>query len=99
MVYFLMIVSPQGLPLYSSMRLKKRHNYCPISVISTIGKVFGRIIYYQLFTNLSDHNSLSNHQSEFHVLRSTVTALLKTCNIDMGNVNAVVFLDLKKLSV
>ena len=41
------------------------------------------------------------HQSGFHALHSIVTALLETIdswtyNIDIGNVNAVVFLDLKK---
>ena len=39
---------------------------------------------------------LSNHQSGFHVLHSSVTALLEACNIDIGNVHAVAFLDLKK---
>ena len=47
-------------------------NYCPISVISITGKVFERIIYYQLFANLSDHNILSKHQSGIHVLYSVV---------------------------
>ena len=31
-------------------------------------------VYYQLFANLSDHNILSKHQSEIHVLHSAVTA-------------------------
>ena len=45
---------------------------------------------------------MSKNQSGFHVLHSTVTALLEAtdswaCNIDIGNVNAeLVFLDLKK---
>ena len=75
--------------------------YLPISVISIIGKVFERIIYNQLFDYLSDHNILSKHQSGLRALQSTVTALLEVTdswayNIDIGNVNAVVFLDLKK---
>ena len=72
-------------------------NYCPISVISIIGKVFERIIYYQLFANLSDHITLSKHQPGIHVPPfSSNTALLGACNIDIGNVNAVALLDLKK---
>ena len=43
---------------------------------------------------------MSKHQSGFHALHSTVTALLEAIDswayIDIGNVNAVVFLDLKK---
>ena len=44
---------------------------------------------------------MSKHQSGFRVLNSTVTALLEATdswayNIDVGNVNAVVFLYLKK---
>ena len=43
---------------------------------------------------------MSKHQSGFHALHSTVTALVEAIdswayNIDIGNVNAVVFLDLK----
>ena len=63
-----------------------------------IGKVFERIIYYQLFANLSDQNILSKHQSGIRVLHSVVnTALLEACNMDIGNVNAVALLDLKKV--
>ena len=44
---------------------------------------------------------ISTHQSSFLSLRSTVSALLEATdnwafNIDRGNVNAVVFLDLKE---
>ena len=48
------------------------------------------------YASLSDRNILSKHQSGFHLLHSTVTALLEACNIDIGNVNAVAFLDQKK---
>jgi sarcosine oxidase/L-pipecolate oxidase len=63
--------------------------------------MFERIIYDQVYAYLTDNNLLSNCQSGFRTLHSTVTALLEatnnwSCNIDRGNVNAVVFLDLKK---
>ena len=50
---------------------------------------------------LSNKDIISTHQSGFRSLHSTVTALLEATddwafNIDRGNVNAVVFLDLKK---
>lgn len=66
-----------------------------------MAKVFERIIYNQVYAFLIDNNVLSNSQSGFRCLHSTVTALLEASNswaynIDRGNVNAVVFLDLKK---
>ena len=50
---------------------------------------------------LSNEDIISTHQSGFRSLHSTVTALLEATDnwafdIDRGNVNAVVFLDLKK---
>ena len=66
-----------------------------------MAKVFERIIYDQLYLFLSENNLLTNCQSGFRGLHSTVTALLEATNdwaynIDHGSVNAVLFLDLKK---
>ena len=66
-----------------------------------MAKVFERIIYVQLYLFLSENNLLTNCQSGFRGLHSTVTALLEATNdwaynIDHGSVNAVLFLDLKK---
>ena len=88
-------------PLFKHGEKSDIDNYRPVSVISIVGKVFERIIFNQLFAYLSDHNILSKHQPGFRALHSTVTALLEATdswayNIDTGNVNAVVFLDLKK---
>ena len=76
------------------------NNYRPISVISVMAKVYERIVYDQLYF-LSSEEIISTYQSGFRSSHSTVTALLEatdnwTFNIDRGNVNAVVFLDLKK---
>ena len=75
------------------------NNYRSISII--VAKVYNRIIYDQAFAYVTEHNLISSHQSGFRHLHSTVTALLEATdnwvfNIDSGNVNAVVFLDLKK---
>ena len=100
MVYCLMIVVCKG---YSSIQVSGERgdidNYRPISVISITGKIFERIIYNQPFANLSDHNILSMHQSGFHVLHSTVTALLEAtdswaCNI--VTLTLLLFLTLRK---
>ena len=66
-----------------------------------VAKVFERVVYDQTFAFLNENNLLSCHQSGFRCLHSTVTALLEATddwayNIDRGNINAVVFLDLKK---
>ena len=77
------------------------NNYRPISVISVVAKVFEKITYDQVYAYLSEHNIISKRQSGFRSIHSTVTALLEATDswafdIDRGNVNAVVFLDLKK---
>ena len=63
--------------------------------------MFERIIYDQLYNFLTNEDIISNHQSGLRSLHSTLTALLEATdnwvfNIDRGNVNAVVFVDLKK---
>ena len=51
------------------------NNYRPNSFISVIPKVFERIIYDQLYNVLTNEDIISNHQSGFRSLHSTVTAL------------------------
>ena len=89
-------------PLYkNSGKRNDPSNYRPISVIRVVAKVSERIIYDQLYDYLLKNNLLSTHQSGFRAVHSTVTALLEATdswalNIDLGLINAVVFLDLKK---
>ena len=89
------------LPLYKHGEHRDMNNYRPISIIPVVAKVFERIIYEQVCAFLTNNGILSNYQSGFRCLHSTVTALLEATNdwaynIDRGNVNSVVFLDLKK---
>ena len=77
------------------------NNYRPISIIPVVAKVFERIVYNQFYEYLTVNNLISCNQSGFRSLHSTATALLEATdnwafNIDKGNVNAVIFLDLKK---
>ena len=89
-------------PSFKQCEGSDTNNYRPISVISVVANVFERIVYNQLSNYLPEHNILSKHQHGFRSFHSTVTALLETTayswaySIDHGNVNAVVFLDLKK---
>lgn len=89
-------------PLYkNSGERTDPSNYRPISVIPVIAKLIERVVYNQLYKYLIDNKLLSQYQSGFRSLHSTVTALLEATdswawNIDQGLVNSVVFLDLKK---
>ena len=83
------------------MKASDLNNYRPISVISVIAKVFERIVCDQLYSFLSNEDIISTHQSGFRSSHSTLTVLLEATdnwpfNIDRSNVNAVVFLYLKK---
>ena len=84
--------------------MQERELIHPITDPAGPAKIFERIIYYQLYYYLVlNTDLLSNHQSGFRSLHSTVTALLEatdswSLNVDRGFVNAVVFLDLKKAS-
>ena len=89
-------------PLFKQGNRSNLNNYRPISVIPVVAKIFERIVYDQLYDYLTENDLISSHQScGFRSLHSTVTALLEATdnwayNIDQGNVNAVVFLELKK---
>ena len=77
------------------------NNYRPISVIPDVVKVFERIVYEQLHAYLEEHDILCKHQSGFRAIHLTVTALLEATDtwayyIDIGNLNALSFLDVKK---
>ena len=64
-------------------------------------KVFERIVYNQFYEYLTENNLISCNQSGFRSLHPTAIALLeakdnRAFNLDKGNVNAVIFLNLKK---
>ena len=87
-------------PVYKQGKLNCVDNYRPISIIPVVAKVFERIIYDQVFLYITEMKILTNCQSGFRGLHSTVTSLLEApnewaYNIDHGNINAVMFLDLK----
>ena len=89
------------IPLFKQGERFDLNNYRPISVTPIIAKVHERIVYNQLYGYLTMNNLISSQQSGFRSLHSTVTALPHATdnwafNIDKGNINTVVFLDLKK---
>ena len=88
-------------PIYKKGPKHDMNNYRPISVISTIAKVMEKIAHNQLYLYLQNENILSPSQHGFRKGHSTVTALLEITdrlyhNIDIGELNGVIFLDLRK---
>lgn len=71
------------IPLFKQGERSDLTNYRPISVIPVVAKVFERIIYNQVYAFLVDTNVLSNNQSGFRCLHSTVTALLEATIISI----------------
>ena len=76
-------------------------NYRPISILPVVSKLIERIVFNQLYSYLTDHHLLSDSQSGFRPLHSTMTALLEATNswlwnMDDGLLNGIIFLDLKK---
>ena len=94
-------VFPTEWKLFKQEEHSNLNNYCPISIIPVMTKVCERIVYNQFYEYLTENNLISCNQSRFRSLHSTATALLEATdnwvfNIVKGNVNAVIFLDLKK---
>ena len=78
-------------------------NYRPIPVISVVAKIAEKLIHDQIYSYLHNCNLLSKCQHGFRPLHSTVTALLEITNEwyknigkNIGKLNGIVFLDLKK---
>ena len=88
-------------PVHKSGARNDPSNYRSISVIPVIAKIFGKIVYEQLYEYFNNYNLLTTCQSGFRSLHSTLTAFVEatnswSVNIDSGLVNGVVFIDLKK---
>ena len=88
-------------PIYKSEDKKKCENYRPISILPIISKVFGREVFRQMYHYLSENSLLSRYQSGFRPKHSSLSALIQMCdewlqNMDNGNLNCVVFLDVRK---
>ena len=88
-------------PIFKDGTKNECGNYRPISVISTVAKLFEGIVYHQLRSFIAANNILIDQQSGFRPKHSTETALISSTNewllnMDKGFVNGVLFLDLKK---
>ena len=88
-------------PLFKSGERNDPNNFRPISVLPTIARVFERLVYKQMYTNLTENKLIQPCQSGFRSLHSTVPAFLVMTNqwcltLIGGVASGVIFLDLKK---
>ena len=97
-----MIGNVHELPLFSNKGTEMTLTTIAQSLWSLLWPtVFERIVYDQLYPYLEQHDIICKYQSGFRAIHSTVTTLLEATdtwafNIDLGKINAVVFLFLKK---
>ena len=88
-------------PIFKAGTKDDPGNYRPISILSSVARVFEKLIYDQLYHYFSSNNLLGKQQWGFRKMHSTVLALQSTTinwivNMDNGRANADIFLDLKK---
>ena len=88
-------------PIFKSGSRDECDNYRPISILSSISKIFEKIVFDQLSQYLTTNEILTDYQSGFRKGYSTCSSSLRTTNdwlvnMDKGLINGVVFLDLKK---
>ena len=88
-------------PIYKSGDKTLCDNYRPISVLSSVAKIFEKLITAQLESYLDSNNILAKEQAGFRKRHSTQTSLLSSTNqwfvnMDRGCLSGIVFLDLKK---
>ena len=88
-------------PIYKEGDKSEKFNYCPISVLPVISRLFERLLYNQLYQHLNSNNLLAPEQSGFRTLHSTLTCLLKSTEdwysgLDKGQLVGLVLIYLKK---
>ncbi len=89
------------IPLHKNGPRNMLNNYRPISILPIVSKVFEKALYGQLYDYFVGNNLLSQNQFGFRQFHSTASALLDSTNewfinMDRGQFNIAVFLDLQK---
>ena len=89
------------IPLFKKGDESLIENYRPISLLSSISKVFERIVFNQLYKYLDDNNLLFDSQYGFRKHHSTELAAVELIDriyetIDQGDIPISIFLDLSK---
>ena len=93
--------SANAIPLHKKDDRNLITNYLPVSLLSTVSKVFEKIVFKYVYNHLKDNFVLTDFQSGYLLGRSTVTQLIEVyhmlCSlIDNEKEVRVIFLDIAK---
>ena len=88
-------------PILKGGYRSNKSNYCPISILPVISRLFENRIADHLHQYMNENNMFSSNQSGFRCLHSTLTCLLKNTDgryieLDLGKLVGLVFIDNKK---
>ena len=88
-------------PIHKKESKEDVNNYRPVSILSTVAKLFERIIFKHIYNHFRDNQLISCFQSGFLPGHSTVTQLLEVYHqfcqtIDRNHEIRVIFLDITK---
>ena len=88
-------------PIHKTGPTDDQSNYCPISVLPVVSRLYEKLVFDQMYSFLNDNKLLYSKQSGFRMLHSVLTCLLKFTNdwylnIDKGKFTSVTFIDFKK---
>ena len=88
-------------PIHRDSSTEDRSNYRPISVVPVVSRLFGKVVYDQVFTYFTKNEFFYSDQSGFRQCHCVLTRLIKCTNdwylnADKGHFSGVNFIDLKK---
>ena len=88
-------------PTFKGGEVEDIGNYRPISILASVARILEKLLYKQLYDFLSTNEIRNSQQWGFRLLHSTALALndcSSNCliNIDKGETNLTIYLDIKK---
>ena len=84
------------MPVFKKDAMNGKRNYCPVSTLSNLSKVFEKLIYSQINTYMSD--KFSKYLTGFHNMQHTLLNMIEywKSNLNKGNKIGVMFMALFK---